>query len=429
MNVAPPPHHLSRHTCVGTGGEGDPAVGPSPPTTLETAAGLADLADPWSFERWTGLKDMLPEEDAVTLLRYHRLRVFAYEKEGIRLELPRGLVSICGKFTGGEQITLMILLPYLQGAITQRQVRAHLKAEVGRRNRWYRRGGNREIGDAFATRWTRRMEILQFHREYARHHGWDFTEVTCSPERLVDELVTRAIAGWDDPAQFIGFRGFPGQMLELAKAQGQFIDLRRGSPIRRQLYTLYIERLSCRLEQLGLSLAPLALTLGMMGNTRRKDGDAAARKVTPATGTIVPASGSGRMKGDAVVGRFMVEVKLVRANRCRLVGSQLGELERNARRARKIPVFVFVFPRPASEDLIAIFRRDGGDSTLPDALVERAMAGQRSLRQNVAKWVAFGQGGGRRIRLAVDGRSSMYHVVALRNLEETTLERVVESGQ
>ena len=83
-----------------------------------------------------GLPEQIGEGDHLALVKYHELRLHAWEKENIDVRLPMSLIRIVGKLTGFPAYTLHLLLPFLQGRATRRQVRRTLKANVGKRQAW-----------------------------------------------------------------------------------------------------------------------------------------------------------------------------------------------------------------------------------------------------------------------------------------------------
>ena len=363
------------------------------------------------------------------LRRYHLLRRYSYEKAGIDLRLPLGLVHAVGKLTGAHCITLMLLLPYLAGLLTEQQTRKHIKAEVWRRNRWVRSGGYRRIRDPADTKWERRDEVLEYHRDYAERHGWTFPTITVNPDLLVDDLVEDAVADHHNLAAHVGSRNFTLLMIDVARQRGQYVEMGRNSNLAATLYPIYLRRLQQRLDLLGLPTDQIESSLRLLGNENRKRGDDAVTRLAPQSGLEVPASGSGRAKGDLVVGRFLIEVKHVRTGRYRLRGADLHKIEKHGLREGRIPILVLDFGISSRNGLVALVRAEDSTRSTPDAPLQRAMAGQKNLSLEVGHYRDLAKGNGHEIALDAGEGIRRYLLVETSDLEVRTLELLLEPAE
>jgi hypothetical protein len=390
------------------------------------AAWVADSSDTLCFEERRGLSWTCPEQDLLVLRRYQQLREHAFEKEGVELHLDSGLIAIVGKFTGCEEITLFLLQPYLAGLISRRQIRTHLKAEVGRRNEWAKRGGEREIGDSTSTRRRRRQEIIDFHKAFARRRGWSFPVLTCSPERLISELVDEAICNWDRSEEYLGARRFPRLMYRVARQRGQFVDLRRRTSAPGKLYCCYLGLLCERLEARGIPRGnALRRSLSMKGNRRRRGGDRTVNEIAPPDAVVVPGSGSGHRKGDLEVGQCLVEVKAITSGRARVREEQLTQIEEQAEASGRLPLLVLALEDGESRSLIAIIREEDTSVRLLRAPKASAVSWQKHLRLSTEDWREIGAGDGHWILLKVGGHFRRYRVIGLPDLESTTISQLL----
>jgi len=412
-------------SAVGSGGA--PGVGLAAGHDLEHIAWTMTCETPDKYGDPSHLGGSFTSEMARGLRAYHRLREYAYEKEGLAIRLPTGLVYHLGKFRGGEPINLMLVLPYIEGLLSERQTRSHLKVEVGRRMDWCRAGGMKSIGDPAATKWRRRREITRFHQRHAQHHGWSFPVITCSIDRLITGVVDSAVADWTNAQDYLGRDQLRQHLCAVARSQGQFVET-RGDQLLGPLYPRYLRLLAEQVKACGLSSRPLQRSLRMLGNTRKLAGTHAEIRHRPRGGRRVPGSGAGTDKGDLEVGRFLIEMKLVRSGRCRVRASDLRKIDQESERIDKVPVLVLDLVHRRQEQLIAVLSEDDSVREVPWATDPRASAGQKSLRLSFDAWRRLAKEPGHWIMLSVEGHERRYRVVAVHDVEAETLDAMLSSG-
>ena len=393
---------------------------------LDPPATVADVSSETDSRDRTGPLGTYGAGDRIIRERYCELQEYAYQDDGTKLDLDEGLVRIVGKFTGGQQITMFILRPFLAEMLSRRQVRHHLKAEVRRRNVWYQRGGQKTLGDPAHSRPERRREIIEFHQHLARRQGWEFPNLSCRPEWLVSELADTAIDDWEQSSNYLGVRRFSALLYEVARRCHQFIDLRNNRSAVARLYRTYLATLRSRLEVRGIPLGMhLRRSLGMIGNRRRREGDRTVVEIAPANADIVPASGSGSRKGDLEAGSYLMEIKSIRSRRARVRGQQLLTIECQAESTGKIPLFILSLEHSQWRSLVLIIREDDTERRIPGANDPRATRGTKDLRLDRRAWLQLASGIGSRVLLTINENHRGYWVIKAPDLNTRTIDKLL----